>query len=396
MASKSQVTLTFAGDSTQLDKTFGKVGQSTRQVSDDFEKSAKDINRSFDSVGDSAGALDTRAMGFRDGITGVQDTMGGWSKLMKGDVTGGLLELGMGVGDLASSVENLVVPLIKSGTQSVKTAAIWVKSKTAMATATVASYAKIAAASVAGAAKAAAAAVASVATQVAAWVMLGVKSLLAAGKVALAWLIAMGPIALVVAAVIALVVVIVRNWDTIKSVISAGWNFVKNITLATWNGIKSIVSSVLNAVVGFVRGRIDDTLASFRTLRSAIGSIMSGLAAAITAPFRTGFGAIKDIWNKAIGGKGFTVPDWIPGMGGRSFKIPKLAEGGIVNRPTLALIGEAGPEAVVPLSGRNAPGMGGPVTIEINSGGSAMDDLLVEMLRRSIRARGGNVMAVLG
>ena len=34
-----------------------------------------------------------------------------------------------------------------------------------------------------------------------------------------------------------------------------------------------------------------------------------------------------------------------------------MAEGGIVNRPTLALIGEAGPEAVVPLSGRNAAGM---------------------------------------
>jgi len=33
-----------------------------------------------------------------------------------------------------------------------------------------------------------------------------------------------------------------------------------------------------------------------------------------------------------------------------------MAEGGIVNRPTMALIGEAGPEAVVPLSGGNAPG----------------------------------------
>jgi len=31
-------------------------------------------------------------------------------------------------------------------------------------------------------------------------------------------------------------------------------------------------------------------------------------------------------------------------------KIPLLAEGGIVTRPTLAMIGEAGPEAVVPLS----------------------------------------------
>jgi hypothetical protein len=40
--------------------------------------------------------------------------------------------------------------------------------------------------------------------------------------------------------------------------------------------------------------------------------------------------------------------------------IPRLAMGGIVTRPTLALIGEAGPEAVVPLSGPNVPkGVGG-------------------------------------
>lgn len=42
--------------------------------------------------------------------------------------------------------------------------------------------------------------------------------------------------------------------------------------------------------------------------------------------------------------------------------IPKLASGGIVNRPTLALIGEAGPEAVVPL-GDDFGGGGGGVSI---------------------------------
>ena len=35
--------------------------------------------------------------------------------------------------------------------------------------------------------------------------------------------------------------------------------------------------------------------------------------------------------------------------------IPMMAQGGIVNKPTLAMIGEAGPEAVVPLSGNNDP-----------------------------------------
>mgnify|MGYP003631573075 CR=1 FL=1 len=50
-----------------------------------------------------------------------------------------------------------------------------------------------------------------------------------------------------------------------------------------------------------------------------------------------------------------------------SGEIPKMAEGGIVNRPTLALIGEAGPEAVVPLSKMGASG-GGDVNINVNGG----------------------------
>jgi hypothetical protein len=46
--------------------------------------------------------------------------------------------------------------------------------------------------------------------------------------------------------------------------------------------------------------------------------------------------------------------------------VPQLAGGGIVNKPTLALIGENGPEAVVPL-GRGGGG-GRPVVVNINAG----------------------------
>ena len=46
--------------------------------------------------------------------------------------------------------------------------------------------------------------------------------------------------------------------------------------------------------------------------------------------------------------------------------IPAMAEGGIVTKPTLALIGEAGPEAVVPLSKMGSGG--GDVNINVNGG----------------------------
>jgi len=58
----------------------------------------------------------------------------------------------------------------------------------------------------------------------------------------------------------------------------------------------------------------------------------------------------------------------ITGLG----NIPLLAKGGIVNKPTLAMIGEDGPEAVVPLTQRNNPngaGMGGTVNVTVNAGG---------------------------
>jgi len=50
-----------------------------------------------------------------------------------------------------------------------------------------------------------------------------------------------------------------------------------------------------------------------------------------------------------------------------SNRVVPLAAGGIVTRPTLALVGESGPEAVIPLS-RSGGGVGSNVTININGG----------------------------
>jgi hypothetical protein len=46
--------------------------------------------------------------------------------------------------------------------------------------------------------------------------------------------------------------------------------------------------------------------------------------------------------------------------------IPGFAEGGVVTRPTLAMVGEKGPEAIIPLS--QMGGMGGGVTVNVTGG----------------------------
>jgi len=72
-------------------------------------------------------------------------------------------------------------------------------------------------------------------------------------------------------------------------------------------------------------------------------------------------------------------------------EIPAFAKGGIVTGPTLALIGEAGPEAVVPLSGRNA-GMGNTFNVTVNAGmgadGASIGREIVDAIKRYERASG--------
>jgi hypothetical protein len=106
--------------------------------------------------------------------------------------------------------------------------------------------------------------------------------------------------------------------------------------------------------------------------------------------FKTVFNGIASIWNNTVGKISFEIPKWVPGLGGKGFdmpNIPMLAAGGIVTSPTLAMIGERGPEAVIPLTGPNAGGgMGGNVfNINVNGGDP---NAIVDALRRYNRSNG--------
>ncbi len=72
-------------------------------------------------------------------------------------------------------------------------------------------------------------------------------------------------------------------------------------------------------------------------------------------------------------------------------EVPAFAKGGIVTGPTLALIGEAGPEAVVPLSGRGA-GMGTTINLTVNAGmgadGASIGREIVDIIKRYERVSG--------
>lgn len=174
----------------------------------------------------------------------------------------------------------------------------------------------------------------------------------------------------VITALIATGVALWQNWDTVKAkaseifenvkntivnafnatktFITDMWNNIKNFLTTTWDNIKSKSSEVFNGIK-------DSIVNAFEGVKSKISDIWSGIWSTIKGFINLIIGGI----NTMIGGLNklkFSAPDWVPGIGGKSFginipKIPKLATGGVVSSPTLAMVGDAGlgnPEIVAP------------------------------------------------
>jgi hypothetical protein len=130
------------------------------------------------------------------------------------------------------------------------------------------------------------------------------------------------------------------------------------------------INAIVNTVIGFFAGMVN----------AAIGAVNAIISAYNSIPL------LPDI------PKAPTIP--VPQLGGQApsavvaKKIPRLAEGGIVNSPTLALIGESGPEAVVPLDRMNT---GGGVTVNVTGGLSTSAEIgqaVVNALRAYSRSAG--------
>lgn len=102
-----------------------------------------------------------------------------------------------------------------------------------------------------------------------------------------------------------------------------------------------------------------------------------------------------DLYNRlaaakaAAGAGGGTVSG---GTVGLPLNVPKMASGGVVDSPTLALIGEAGPEAVVPLEKMNTSKNPVSITVNINGGNylshdaaEKIGDMIIQKLRMQMR-----------
>ncbi len=161
----------------------------------------------------------------------------------------------------------------------------------------------------------------------------------------------------------------------IGTAISNWWN-------GLWSGIGSFLTDTWSGAVGFVTDTFNNFLIGLQIIGTAISNWWNGLWSGIGSFFQgvwNGFGGfLKGVWNgmlswiqSGVNGAIRILNGMISGLNNISgiigirfgtipyISIPMLATGGIVTAPTLAMVGEAGPEAVVPLSQASSYGLGG-------------------------------------
>jgi hypothetical protein len=158
----------------------------------------------------------------------------------------------------------------------------------------------------------------------------------------------------------------------IPGLLGAGSDLGKALLDGLVNGIKGLVSAA-----GGLASDIADAV--FRAIKSVINNLAID-------PLNFGIGKAVDLLDIGLG----------PFINFDDQKyydlIPRLATGGIVTSPTLALIGEAGPEAVIPL---DQTGAMGAMYVTVNMPVGSSGDDVVRALKTYTRRRGGLPMQTL-
>jgi uncharacterized protein YejL (UPF0352 family) len=231
------------------------------------------------------------------------------------------------------------------------------------------------------------------------------------------------PIGLVIIALTALGVALVIAWkksETFREIVTGTWNAIKTGAQAVLNffrsnwpiiatlisgpfaplvalatnafGVRTAIEEAFRKIKTFVGDRVGDIVTFVTGIPDKISGVgpaltkaFTGLGSALAGVLKAPINAVIGLWNKiGIPPIHIKLPGPIPDInfGGISLPdIPQLAQGGIVTRPTLAMIGESGPEAVVPLTG----GGGQAVTVNVGSVTSpAMVDLVASRVMQRL------------
>jgi hypothetical protein len=308
------------------------TGKDLTSVSDALSKAYNGQTTALAKLDPSMRSLVKEGASFQELGKIMEETFGGASTAAAETAEGRFKRMGVAIGEAQESIGAALIPIIEKLLPYLESASKWISENTDLVVKLGVAFGGIAAA------------VVITNTAMKAWTVITTAATVAQKAFNLAM--TANPIVLATAAIVAIGVAIVAAYKKFEP-------------------FREIVDDIGRALKAAFTGVVD----AIKTAVSTYIGIYKGL-----------FNGIAKAWNNTIGKLSFKVPSWVPGIGGKGFdvpNIPELANGGIVNSPTLALIGEAGPEAVVPLDRMGS--MATNVTINVNGGDP---NAVVDALRR--------------
>lgn len=188
--------------------------------------------------------------------------------------------------------------------------------------------------------------------------------------------------------------------------------YIGSLVSGVMGTILAVISDVVKGVFKVFGGLIDFITGVFtgnwKKAWQGVKDIFKGIIDGLAGIFKAPINFIIDGINAFIKGLNkIKIPDWVPAVGGKGFHIEplqKLARGGVVDRPTVAEIGEAGKEVVMPLENNtgwitqlaeqiNANGSGGgqPIQLVVKIGEDTILDKVVDGLNQKSFENNGEV-----
>ena len=192
-------------------------------------------------------------------------------------------------------------------------------------------------------------------------------------------------------------------WNKIKEIFSPVANFFKEI----WNKAYNAVKTVFSPIVNFFGGIWDKIKNKFSKLGTSIGDAISS---AVKSGINGVISLIERTINKAIGliNGAIKLINLLPGVNVgyvKKLSMPRLAKGGIVDSATIAMVGEQGKEAVVPLENntewmdkladRLAARMASPTRVSLNVDGKELGWATINSINNITKQSGNLPLAVM-
>lgn len=157
-----------------------------------------------------------------------------------------------------------------------------------------------------------------------------------------------------------------------------------------FGGLFDILSGAFGAIFALLTGDFSGFLENIKKMFTGIGEFLAGfvettlgaIGMIFIGAFRILFNVYKFFYDMAnwVFGKIEKVTGKLPGRGAfGGLPTGAYQEGGIVTRPTIALLGEAGPEAVIPLT-RGTSGFSPTINIYANVASSIDMDTLAKRI----------------